>query len=321
MKELQQPTIKTVPAKCDFDFEKYRDELAKHIKKYDVVVTSDNLKEMKKQATELNKLSNAIKAGFKEHIDELKKPADQLTDFSKELQSICQAGRARITEQVAKFEDEALKKAELLLNAFLDECRAEYGVKPDYYSVQVQDHVKLGAVNQDATKLSKAGRDSIESAVKDEHLLQQQTELRLSQLENTSYKSGLDAPITRRHVEPFLFSDSQSWEANLKAVIDAEVERQEVARKKQREQFEREQAEKEEKLKEQVQQPIHQAELQQPFPESTKEPVESEPGRKVVSVWCRFDIEVASHIPDDLVAAKVKAELTRMGKEVAEVRV
>lgn len=328
MKDLQQPTVTTKPALVTFDFENYRSQLASYVEQYNIVVTGDTVKDAKKAATELNKLSNEIKSGFKAHIDELKAPANALSDHSKELQALCQDGRKAILEQVEKFEAETLMRAEALLTEFLDECRKEYGVIPDYFSATVGEHVKLGAVNANGSKLTKAARDAIESAVKDEYSMQQKVELRLAQLENESFKAGLDAPITRRHVESFLFSDQESWAANLKSVIDAEIERQEISRQKQREQFEREQQEKAAKIeaeKAQEAAPQHQEKPQAPINEPTHTPepqkaVESDTGTKVVQVWVRFDIEVPSHVPESLVGAKVKTELQKLGKTPAEVR-
>lgn len=308
MLELQQPTVTTQPAAIGFDFEAYRSQLADYISKYNIVVTSDSVKDAKKTATELNKLANDIRTGFKKHIDAIKAPADQLSGYSKQLQDMCQEGRKAILEQVDKFESLVLDKARELLTEYAEQVRAELKVNPEFYSLNVEQHVKLGAVNDSATKLSKAGRDAILAAVKDEYGLQQQTELRIAQLEVESTRAGLHAPITRNHVEAFLFADQDQWAARMAEIINAEVERQKITEA--RIEAERQQAQPE---------PAPVQTEQAPAPEPA--PAQQAQDRRTVTVWVRFDIEgIPAHISSAQVGDKVKAELERLGKQVAEVR-
>lgn len=342
MKQLTQPTVNTTPAKVEFDFEPYRAQLVEYVEDYkQMVVTQENIGDAKKAATELNKLSNSIKAGLGAHVKSLKEPADELNGYSKELQSIAQDGRSAILERVAVFEDETKAKAKELLEEFLVECRDEFGVRDEYRNSVIDDLIKLGSVNKDATKLTKGARDSVEALAKDEYSQQARYDFRVSSLENASYKAGLASPLTADDVIAFIHADDATWGDQLNMAIQRAVERQQQAERQAKEKFEREQAEKdrqreaEEKRKaEQVeaerkrdeQQRLHELQRQneqqasqaqesfvsdehkQRAAEAVK-PVDNGDGTKLVTVTVTFKVKVKNEVPESAVANHVGRKL------------
>lgn len=77
--------------------------------------------------------------------------------------------------------------------------------------------------------LSGAAKNAIGERVAQCLAMQMQTMLRLSQLENRSYQSGLAAPLNRGHVEMFLFASDDEYESRLAALFATEIQREQMA--------------------------------------------------------------------------------------------
>jgi hypothetical protein len=85
--------------------------------------------------------------------------------------------------------------------------------------------VKLTALTAKDSLTSTTLRD-IQSLIEGNRRMQDQTEKRLVMLENQSYREGLKAPLTREHVESFLFTDDIPYNANLAKIFMSELKRQ-----------------------------------------------------------------------------------------------
>ena len=219
-------TIKSVPAVISTDYEPFRAYLASEIEKYDIVVTSDTVKEAKALATKLNKVKGEIAAKRKAVVAEVSEPVKLFETQVKALEAMCEDGRQKILSQVAAFEAETLKKAEVALSQFLAERYELHGIKEEFRSARVDDLVKLGALTGTGN-LAKAAKESVAARVSECLNKQQRTALRLSKLENQSHFSGLHSPLTREHVAGILFCvDEGEYQANLEALINRELERQ-----------------------------------------------------------------------------------------------
>jgi len=244
---MLEPRFEVLPAVVEFDFPAYKEQLSAEIDQYRLVVTIDTVADAKKAATELNKLSQSIKDGFKRHLDELKVPYDLLNGYSKELQAICQDGRQAILDQVAKFEQLKLDEVSVLLIELREQLWKEFGVDAEFRNVDHSDLVKLSSLTASGS-LAKAARDSIESRVNANLSLQMRTKFRLSDLENQCHRAGLAAPLSREHVESFLFADDATYSQRLAAMMERELEREQQARQRIQAQ-EREKAEADAKVK------------------------------------------------------------------------
>ena len=223
MNELK---LKTVPAVIDSNFVEIKQRLAQELKDYDEVVTAATVASAKKRATELNKMSTDLKSAIKRAVDEVSKPISSFKEKGKELDVMIQDVRGRILDQVKVFEDETLKEVEVALKDSLDSAYGAMNVREEFQTAVIDDLIKLSAFTS-AGNLTKAARESVEAKAQQCQVVQQRTDLRLSQLENESYKAGLHSPLTREHVAGILFSNfDEEYNSRLKDLISRELQRQ-----------------------------------------------------------------------------------------------
>ncbi|MBV2128193.1 DUF1351 domain-containing protein [Arsukibacterium indicum] len=230
--EQAQPTelvakIKT-PVVITGNFSQVRAYFVEELKKYDLVVTADTLADAKKLATDLNKTATEVKARGKAVIDEASAPIDEIKLQVKELAQLLLDGRKRITDQIAKFEDETRAKVTEALQAYLVEQGEAKGIQPEFQRATIDGLVTLGAITSTG-KLTVKSKAAIDARIQDDLNLQQQTEMRLLKLENESHKAGLTVALERRHVETFLFANEQEYSTRLASLFEAEIQREQRA--------------------------------------------------------------------------------------------
>ncbi|MCZ4284591.1 DUF1351 domain-containing protein [Marinobacter salarius] len=322
-------TINNTPALVEVNFEELKKHLATELEKYNVVVTQDTVKDAKALATELNKTKGEIAKRKKEEYDRATAGANQFKDSMKELETMCEEGRKSLLAQVQKFEDETRQQAADLLRAMRDEMWSHAGVTEEFQRAQFDDLVNLSAVTAKGN-LTAGAKGKIEARVNADKAMQDQTEMRLLKLENQSYKAGLSAPLTRSHVEHFLFDEDETYQQKLDALMKSELGREEVAQNAMRAKMEREQQEKEQAAQRQRERDERaaaaQAETQrtvldephqeaaQEQPEASKpEPEPAQPGRIPVTVQCTFSVNVAASTTDAAIEAELRRVLEKAG--------
>lgn len=230
-------SVSATPAAIAFNFEETRAWLESELEQYDVVVTADTLADCKKLATELNKLAAEISKRRREAVAEVSGPIKDFEGKAKSLEQMCKDGRQRLLDQVQVFEDETRAKAK----AELERCRHEawdhHGVSDEFRNAVIDDLIKISALTKTGN-LTASTANEVGNRVQADKQLQQQTEMRLLHLENQSYKAGLAAPLTRAHVEPFLFSPDDQYNQRLDAMLESELEREKVAQERMRQKME-----------------------------------------------------------------------------------
>jgi len=233
-------SISATPAAIAFNYEETRAWLEQELQQYDIVVTAETLAGSKKLATELNKLAAEISKRRKEAVAEVSAPIKDFDDKAKSLEQMCKDGRQRVLDQVKVFEDETRAQ---VLRVLVDERAAAWealGVADEFRQSIVDDLVKLTGLTKTG-KLSAALSNELNSRVQADKQLQQQTEMRLLHLENQSYKAGLAAPLSRAHVETFLFAPDDEYDQRLSALLDSERERERIAEERTRQRMAAEQ--------------------------------------------------------------------------------
>lgn len=233
------------PATITFNYEETRAWLETELKKYDVVVTLDTLPDCKKLATELNKRATDISKRRRAAVEEVSAPIRAFEEKAKSLEKMCKDGRQKLLDQVQVFEDETRKAAAEALTEARAALWLEHGVEEEFRQTQVDDLVKLSTLTKSG-KLAAAAKSELVLRVNADFNRQQQTRIRLQQLENESYRAGLAAPLTRAHVETFLFVSEEEYSQRLQTMIASELERQAVAEERSRKRFEDEQRRKQE---------------------------------------------------------------------------
>lgn len=269
------------PATIAANFEEIEARLQEYLRDYDVVVTADGVGDAKKLRTELRKQITDLDTRIKEVLKDASEPIRQADERRKELVKLGRDVDAKIKEQVDRFEDETREKARLLLHSEREKLWMDLNVNEDFHSAEFDDLVKLSAVTKKGS-LTKAASDELGKRVRADKALQDRTERRLAGLASASYEAGLHAPLTRDHVQHFLFADDEKYTAELQRILDAEVERQKKAEQRVREQAEREaqqkaEAEAKEAERQRRMEEAAQAEAAAP-PQKTEEPPPRIPG-------------------------------------------
>lgn len=324
-------SIDNTPAIIDVNFEELKAALAKDLEKYDVVVTAETVADAKKLATELNATKAVIGKRRKEEVAKASEPVKVFDGKMKDLETMCEEGRQKILAQVKTFEDETRDLAAHLLAELLEKLFADNEVEAEFRRAQFGDLVKLTAVTK-TENLTAAVTKELEGRVRDDKAIQDRTKMRLLELENKSYTAGLAAPLTRNHVEHFLFADQGEYEAQLQRIIDSEIQRQEVAEQRQREKIEREQRQAEQARQEREEREARLAQQQeesqdepspepssgdegQPDEQSTQEGPAAEvaPGRVRCKATCTFSTTVAQGVSAEAVEAELRKVLAKAG--------
>jgi hypothetical protein len=177
--------------------------------------------------------------------------------------------------------------------------------------------------------------------------IQDQTDRRLLMLENQSLRAGLASPLTRDHVNSFLFQPDEVYQAQLDRIIASEINRQNDAEQKLREKIERENkikadeqaahqaaqleaskpAEQPRPIPEPVQQPA-------PLPEIPKQSTHQEVAAPVQPtpvdynetvtcfIVCSFELQVDPRAPEEVIRKKFLEKMTAAGfQSLVSVRV
>lgn len=324
--------INNTPALVEVNFEELKKHLAAELQKFDVVVTQDTVKDAKALATELNATKREIAKRKKEEYDRATAGANQFKDSMKELESMCEEGRQKLLAQVQKFEDETRQLGYELMVELRAKLWGSLGVNDEFRRAEIDQPVPLSAVTTKGN-LSASAKNTIETRVNADKAMQDQTEMRLLKLENQSYKAGLSAPLNRGHVEHFLFADDDEYSQKLDALMQSELQREEVALQRMRDQMEREQreaerqkeaaAQREERAKAASQEPLGKPAgsqapepsgyQRQPEPESQKPAERPAPGKVPVTVQCTFNVSVSEKVTDAAIEAELRSVMEKAG--------
>jgi len=299
-------TVTNTPALISVNFDEIKKHLSSELEKYDVVVTSDTVKEAKKLATEINQTKGHIDTRRKEEVASASEPVKAFDAQMKDLIKLCEKGRQKLLDQVKVFEDETKSKAKELLEKYKAKTFDDLGVDEEYRTAQHEDLATLSALTAKGS-LSKSATDEINRRAATDKAMQDRTEKRLLVLENQSYKAGLTSPLTRNHVATFIFAEDDKYQEELDRILAAEVTRQEETEKKLRETIAVETAR--DSVESEVVAPAPEKE-EPATPVSTTEPAS---GMSFFTVSCNFEIEVDQRATEDIVKQKFMEKMKSAG--------
>lgn len=274
MTELNQMiNVETTPASVSVNFAEVRDALSEHLATYDTVVTADGLKEAKATATEINKLKHSIASKRKAVVSELSEPIKTLESRLKELENLCETSRQGILEQARQFDEQTKNKVRNLLDGRRTELQNSLDVKAEFCNADYDDLVIISNLTAKGN-LTKKADDAIVERVNADKAAQERREKRLLELENASYKAGLQTPLEYRHVAGIVDDpDDEAYQQALQMMLSDEIERQ-----RQVEQTAADKARRDERRKEQ-------SEPQEVPVDPTPEPVNGKQRWKVVATF------------------------------------
>jgi hypothetical protein len=231
--------VQSTPAVISVNFVELKESLTKALEKYDVVVTADTLADAKKLKIELNKNATEFDKRRKAAVEQVSGPIKEFEAQMKELVAMCKGGVEKLGSQISVFETETLNNIRNLLGEALGREWDALNVSAEFRKSNITDLVLLGSITSTGKLTGKVVND-IKSRALDDKGAENTIKLRLSELENRSYRAGLKAPLTRAHVEVFLFAPEADYSQRLEAMLQSEVQRQEQAEAQLREQMARE---------------------------------------------------------------------------------
>lgn len=256
--------VKTTLPIINSNFEFIKEKLTNGLKKYDVTVDEDGVKEAKSMATEINKLSNQIDTLRKEKVNELYAPIKNFELKAKELVQLCQKSRANLLEQIELFDNRKREECLRLLRIELSTQYERFSVRADFQNVKIEDLALISNLNK--TGLAKKAVDTVSDRVLLAKRFQEKIDHRVLSLDGSCFKNGLAAPLTVDHIKHFLMLDNdEQYERELNLLIKRELTRQEQIKKTIIEQNEIE------------------AKVEQPQPLVIKEEIKEEPKIKLAN--------------------------------------
>lgn len=264
------------------NFDEIKAEVVELVDKYSIEVTDENVAEAKKVMANFNKVKTEIGNKFKEYIADLSRPIDELKTQKKEIENIIDTGRAKIADEVAKFETTRLNLAKEKIAEFINSECEKRDISPNL--INPSEFVKLTAITANGT-LTKQTKTEIEA--------------RLNAIENEILKAKQEAEAKRQEAERL------AQEARLKAEAEAEARIQ-----AERERAEKEKAELEAKLKAE-QEAKEKAELEAKTAKATETPkeVQTENGTIIHTFTAVFEVEAKANLSREMVEARLEHAL------------
>ena len=216
---------------------------------YNSIVTMDNFKVMKESSLYLGKVAKDISdfriAKVKEETQDIKIFEDSLKKFT----SMFKSKQDEIKQGLDIFEEETRKQVKAVCIAYFDDYSLEVGLSDEFKNVNLEDMTQTGFMTASGA-ISKKGKEEVEKRVQVQLNLQNKVQNRLMMLENECLKAGIE-PLTKQHIQGFLFANDNTYINNLNMLIDSELKRAEQIKAKQEQEL-RQKIEAESKGKEEV---------------------------------------------------------------------
>lgn len=162
MKDLE---VEIVEPKIITNFDDFKSSVTEYTKKFEIEVTSENIKEAKASSASLNKLKSDIKSEAKKYLNTLEAPIKEFKEKLKEIDNILDGKRYLITSAVSVFED--AKKLEHLqkMQDYLNEKLLEVELRKEFKSFYLPSPSVAGLTSKG--DLSKKFKESIDVMIID----------------------------------------------------------------------------------------------------------------------------------------------------------
>lgn len=198
---------------------------------YNSIVTMDNFKAMKESSLFLGKVAKDISdfriAKVKEETQDIKIFEDSLKRFTNMFKS----KQDEIKQGLDVFEEKTRKQVKAVCIAYFDDYSLEVGLSDEFKNVNLEDMTQTGFMTASGS-ISKKGKEEVEKRVQVQLNLQNKVQNRLMMLENECLKAGIE-PLTKQHIQGFLFADDNTYINNLNTLIESELRRAEQIKAKQ----------------------------------------------------------------------------------------
>lgn len=269
-----------------------KEAIAETIKKYDVVVTEDGIADAKELMAQFNKDKKEFSSTCKKFIDAISEPITEFKAQQKEIEKMYDDGRAKIADQVAKFESKKLEIIAVLVRAYRNTNCESKSISIE--AVSVEDLIMLSAVssNSKGYSLTKKTTDAIDQ--------------RIQAVENEILKARLEA--------------EEKAKRDREIADQARAEAEDQARKREAEllaRAEREKAEAVERARSEEQQKAQSAALsgqnQISQPEPIQDQVITEDGKRIFVVTATFEVKAKSDTSYEKITSKLQSMIESAG--------
>lgn len=232
--------------------------------KYNSIVTMENFKDMKESSLELGKTSKFI-SSFR--ISKKKEEMTHIDEFEANLKGYCKLideKQNEIKSGLDVFEEQTRQSILSVCKEYFNQYTDKVGLREEFRNINIDD-MTLSKYATAKLQISKNGKDEVEKRVNEKLSLQNKVDNRILSLENECLKAGI-IPLTQQHIQGFLYSDDETYNNNLRRLIDCEVERNKKV-------AEQERLKAEAKAREEIRQEQSKVEEKTPFEEEEREEV------------------------------------------------
>lgn len=198
---------------------------------YNSIVTMDNFSAMKESSQFLGKVAKQISdfriAKVKEETEDIKQFEDSLKEFTNMFNS----KRDDIKKGLDVFEEQTRQRVKEVCTKYFNEYAYSVQLKEEFANkVNLEDMILTGYATA-TFSISKKGKEEVERRVNIQLNLQNKVENRLMQLENECLKAGIE-PLTKQHIQGFLYVDDEEYQIKLRNLIVSEIERNRAVKEK-----------------------------------------------------------------------------------------
>lgn len=193
--------------------------------RFNYLVTTDNLKEVKSNNTELNASIKVIEDFGKKLID---LESEDINTFKSNIKEYCEKieskRKARI-EEIEAFESVTKLQLSNLILDYIDEQFALLNIRDEFKKVSYIDLVLISNITAKGA-LTKGVKDSLNMRLQICKSSQDKYDMRVLQLENICYKMGLETPLTVNHIQGIIHEENDDiYNDKLTKLINDELER------------------------------------------------------------------------------------------------
>ena len=214
------------------------ESLVKGIKEYtsedrfNYLVDADNLVDVKKNNTELNKSIAIIKGKGKELVDIESHSINAFKANIKEYIGLIEAKRLERLEDVNVYEDKTRKEIEKLIVSYVYDELESNNVRDGFNDISWSDLVIVSNKNKSGKSLASKCIKELDTRIMVQKSKQDSYDMRVLSLENICYKRGLKVPLDENHIQGIIFEDDETkYNFQLDTLINNELIRAEKQEK------------------------------------------------------------------------------------------
>lgn len=216
----QELVVKTAAPLIEANFETIKGELEATLHTYNLILTADTVTDGKTAAAQLNKMKQAIKLKEKQALETIMGPVDGFKSKIKELVTLVDETREKITEQVKIYEERTKDEIREKLKEYRDMKIGSEGLYEPFTTIEIEDLVLLGSQTKTGN-LTKKVMETINGRLSENKNQQMQHE-KEEEEKRVAYEARVAAEVAERAEQNRLQEERKAQER-----ASAEIKRRE----------------------------------------------------------------------------------------------